>query len=152
MSNWQTDITQALADFVTVAKIAGDPIQSSEITVEFLAAPHQPPSNIPAGKMAIYGFWWNGMWLKIGQAGPKSTARYINHHYNPNSSNSNLAKSLSHDLLMKGVPGFNIQSPSQWVKSATCRVNILIPAQRKKELLSLLEAFLHVRLHPRYEG
>src|SRR5574341_509916 len=102
--------------------------------------------------MAIYGFWWDSNWLKIGQAGQKSAARYTSHHYNPNSSNSNLAKSLANNLQMAKVSRFDAQNPGKWIKAYTCRVNVLISADKGKELLSLLEAFLHVRLRPRYEG
>jgi hypothetical protein len=101
--------------------------------------------------MAIYAFWSNGEWLKIGQAGPKSAARYTSQHYNPNSSMSNLAKSLANDLRMKEVLGFDSQNPGQWVKGSACRVNILLPSDKRQELLSLLEVFLHARLRPRYE-
>jgi hypothetical protein len=152
MNSWQNDINQAVIAFITVAQLAGDPIQISDLQVEFLSAPHRPPSNLLAGKKAIYGFWWNGEWLKIGQAGKKSAARYTSHHYNPNSSNSNLAKSLANDPQMIASQGINLQNAGQWVKTSTCRVNILLPASRRKELLSLLESFLHVRLKPRYEG
>ena len=102
--------------------------------------------------MAIYAFWWNGVWLKIGQAGSKSQARYTSHHYNPHSSNSNLSKSLIADPRMRDASGFGASDPGKWIRTSACRANILLPATRGKELLSLLEAFLHVRLKPRYEG
>jgi len=152
MNDWVNEMKSALDAFITVAKLAGEPVNLDELIVQFWPAPHKPPSSLPAGKMAIYAFWWNDEWLKIGQAGPKSAARYTSHHYNQNSSRSNLAKSLANDPRMNGVLGFNAQNSGLWVKSSTCRVNILISSQRRKELLSLLESFLHVRLNPRYEG
>lgn len=152
MSAWRNEMESALVAFVTVAELAGESVQLSDLTVEFLDAPHKPPTHLPEGKMAIYAFWWNDAWLKIGQAGPKSEARYTSHHYNPNSSNSNLAKSLINDLQMLGVDGFDAKNPGQWIKASTCRVNILISFHKRRELLSLLEAFLHTRLRPRYEG
>jgi hypothetical protein len=152
MGDWRKEMESALDAFVTAASLAGELVRLEDLHVEYLSAPHKPPASLPAGKMAIYAFWWNGEWLKIGQAGPKSVARYASHHYNPNSSMSNLAKSLSNDPQMNGVLGFSIQNPGQWVKTSTCRVNILLSSQRRKELLSLLEVFLHVRFNPRYEG
>lgn len=64
MSDWWADITNALDAFVTVAELAGSPIRRDELDVEFLEAPHKPPASLPAGKMAIYGFWGAGEWLK----------------------------------------------------------------------------------------
>ena len=102
--------------------------------------------------MAVYGFWWNGEWFKIGKAGPKSKARYTYQHYNPHSAASTLAGSLAADERMVEIPGFDPLTPGDWIKSATSRVNILLPSQSGKALLALLEAFMHVRFRPRYEG
>jgi hypothetical protein len=151
MNDWQKEMESALEAFIIVAELAGEPIRLNELQVEYCSAPHKAPSSLPMGKMAIYAFWANGEWLKIGQAGPKSAARYTSQHYSLNSSNSNLSKSLANDLRMKEVLIFDSQNPGQWVRASSCRVNILIPSNRRKELLSLLEAFLHARLRPRYE-
>ena len=152
MNVWKNEISLALNDFTTVAQLAGDPISINDFQVQYLIAPHKPPSSIPAGKLAIYAFWWNGVWLKVGKAGPNSKARYTSQHYNPRSAGSNLARSLIKDSQMGTVAGFSSQNPGTWIKTSTSRVNILLPSDRNKELLSLLEAFLHVRLAPRYEG
>ncbi len=152
MSTWENDIKRSLRDFLTVSQLAGDQINPNDIQVEFLGAPHKPPSRIPAGKMAVYAFWWNGVWLKVGKVGPKSHARYTSQHYNAKSARSTLAGSLINDPEMNTVTGFNPQNPGAWIKASTCRVNILLPSERNKELLSLLEAFLHVRWQPKYEG
>ncbi len=151
MSDWRQDIEDSVDAFLTVAELAGDPIARAEIEVDFRAAPHRPGS-LPKGKMAIYGFWGDGAWLKIGKAGAKSGARYTSHHYAPGRSLSSLAKSLVADPHMRTVEGFDPQSPGDWLRQHTNRVNILLPATRRPELLSLLEAFLHLRLRPRYEG
>ena len=152
MNTWKDEIERALADFITVTQLAGDPLQIEEIKVEYLVAPHKPPSSLPNGKMAIYAFWWDGVWLKVGKAGPKSEARYVSQHYNAGSAQSTLAASLNNDPRMNTVTGFHPLGPSGWIKASTCRVNILLPSSRKKNLLSLLEAFLRARLSPRYEG
>ena len=151
-TDYQVEIKGALDAFIKVSDLAGDPIALDEIDVEYLDAPHIQPSKIPAGKMAVYAFWWDGTWLKIGKVGPKSHARYTSQHYNPNSSRSNLAASLIKDSKMDTVAELNQQNPGVWIKASTCRINILLPSVRNRELLSLLESFLHVRLKPRYEG
>ncbi|MDE2801915.1 MAG: hypothetical protein OXK21_03415, partial [Chloroflexota bacterium] len=135
-----------------VSELAGNPVTFGADDVEFCPAPHRPPRPLPRGMMAVYGFWWNGEWLKIGRVGSNSNPRYTNHHYNPDSSNSNLAKSLAKDTRMAGVLGFDPSIPGDWIKSATSRVNILLPSEYGKGLLALLEAFMHERCRPRYEG
>lgn len=151
MTDWKTGIADALADFCKVAELAGVHVELAQFDVEFLDAPHRPPSSLPAGKMAIYGFWGLNQWLKIGMVGSKSKARYTSQHYNAGSALSTLAGSLAHDERMAEVAGFDAAVPGGWIKSSCNRVNILLPATIGRELLALLEAFLHVRLNPRYE-
>jgi hypothetical protein len=151
MTEWRDEIDQAIGAFETVADLAGDPIDRSGMVIEFLDAPHLPPARLPAGMMAIYGFWHDGRWLKIGKAGPRSNARYTTHHYGFNAP-STLAKSLRDDPAMGNVPAFDPGFPGSWIKANCCRINILLPATRNIELLNLLEAFLHLRLRPIYEG
>lgn len=152
MNDWRKEIEEALAAFVTVAELAGEPIRPGELQVECLPAPHRSPSRLPTDQMAVYAFWWEGEWLKIGKAGPRSQARYISQHYHAGSALSTLAGSLANDPRTQEVHGFDRQHPGEWIKRSTCRVNILVSSDRSKELLSLLETFLHVRLKPRYEG
>ena len=151
MTDWKTDITDALADFCKVAELAAVHVELAQFDVEFLDAPHRPPSSLPADKMAIYGFWGLNQWLKIGMVGPKSKARYTSQHYNAGSAPSTLAGSLAHDRRMAEVADFDTAAPGAWIKSSCSRVNILLPATFGLELLALLEAFLHVRFDPRYE-
>jgi hypothetical protein len=151
MNDWRKDIEDALMAFVTVAKLAGEPITLDEFNVEYLPAPHKQPSSLPKGKMAIYAFCWNNEWLKIGKAGPNSNARYTSQHYT-GSALSTLAGSLANDPHKCNFIGIDRQDLGRWIKKSTCRVNILIPDHRRKDLLSLLEVFLHSRLRPHYEG
>jgi hypothetical protein len=152
MNAWRDGVETAITAFLTVAELAGDPITRADLVIEYLAAPHRPPTRLPAGKMAVYGFWGDGGWLKVGKVGSNSNARYTSQHYNPGSAASTLAGSLVADAKMKTVAGFDPKAPGVWIKASTHRVNILLPASRQRELLSLLEAFLHLRLRPRYEG
>lgn len=152
MTDWRDEIENAVTAFLTVAELACEPIPRDDIVVEYLAAPHRPPTRLPVGSMAVYGFWSDGVWLKIGKAGPNSIARYTSQHYNAGSARSTLAGSLAKDPHMLTVPGFDPNAVGAWIKTATHRVNILLPADRQSALLSLLEAFLHLRLKPRFEG
>ena len=150
MSDWSREIGEALRDFETVAHLASYPMSSSDLDVRYLPAPHRPEA-LPPGWMAVYGFWHAGVWLKIGIAGPKSGPRFSSHHYNL-SAPSSLSKSLANDPAMLTQPGFDPKAPGAWTKENTFRVEILMPSHYPIALLSLLEAFLHLRMRPRYEG
>jgi hypothetical protein len=152
LPDWRSDIETALADFTVVADLARFPLSVQDLECEYCAAPHRPPSRLPAGKMAVYGFWGHGSWLKIGKAGAKTQARYTSQHYNPESAPSTLAASLSRDNRMKSLADFNPDRPGEWIKTSTHRINILLDVKHGTVLLSLLESFLHARLRPRYEG
>ena len=152
MSGWQAEMVEALAAFRTVAELAGELVAPDEIAVEYLPAPHRPPVRLPGGTMAVYAFHDGAGWLKIGRVGPASAARYTSQHYNPDSSRSNLARSLRADPALSSVPEFSFAAPGDWIKAHTHRVNILLLSSRSGDLLVLLEAFLHARLRPRYEG
>jgi len=149
MKDWKTEIDEALKDFVKVSEIARIPIAFEDFDVEYSHLPHNPPMRLPENKMAIYGFCFQGNWLKIGKVGPNSQARYTSQHYDPNRSRSNLSKSLLKDPEMQALVKDNV---GEWIKSNCNRVNILVDKIHGLFLLSLLEAFLHARLKPKYES
>jgi hypothetical protein len=148
MIDWRSDIETAVSDFLTVAGLANEPIDAADIECEFLDMPHVPPKRLPRGKMAVYCFWGDGQWLKVGKVGPNSNARYTSQHYT-GSAQSTLAGSLAGD---QRITGFSPAAPKAWITANTHRANLLLDANRSKTLLSLLEVFLHARLRPRYEG
>ncbi len=149
---WREDIHSALTDFCVVSELARDKLSLSDATVEYLSAPHRPRP-LPAGKMAVYGFCLNGSWLKIGEVGPNSGPRYVSQHYT-GSARSTLAGSIRKDQSpsMKQAADLDKASLAAWIKCETSRVNILLLESRGRQLRLLLEAFLHTRLRPRYEG
>jgi hypothetical protein len=150
--SWQDELLSALTDFSTVATLAKASVAIGVEQVEFLPAPHTQPKHQPQGMMAVYGFWWDGSWLKIGKVGANSGARYTSHHYNRGSTRSNLALSLARDPAMRLVTGFDVKEPGGWIRTNTSRMNIFVPEVVGLQMLALPEAFLHVRLHPKYEG
>lgn len=151
MSGWREEIGEALAAFIEVATLAGAPLTPDDLQVELLPAPHKSPSRLPGGKMAIYAFWGDGCWLKIGMAGPNSNARYTSQHYNPGSAQSTLAASLVKWAGANPLQEFDLARPGDWMRASTHRANILLSSEFPRELLALLEAFLHLRLRPRHE-
>lgn len=151
MDDWRSDMMSALAAFRMVAELGNSPLSDSDLEVEYLDAPHRPPTRLPLGKRAVYGFWGDGCWLKIGVAGPNSAARYTSQHYNAGSAPSTLAASLVASPAMVKLEEFDRTRPGDWIRASTHRINILLPAEKPRELVSLLEAFLHLRLRPRHE-
>lgn len=151
MADWREEMEVVLTDFEKVSQLVGANYNLSELQIEFLKAPHSP-SGLPKGKMAVYAFWGEGEWLKIGKVGAKSNARYRSQHYSVGRAKSSLANSLCNDAAMIGIRGLSVETCSDWIKTNTHRCNILVLSSYPKSWLSLLEAFLHCRLHPRYEG
>ena len=151
MTDWKSMVDDAVKDFHTVTELARFPLGANEFQIEYLESPHKAPPRLPLGKMAVYGFWYEGEWLKIGLAGPNSNARYTSQHYNQNSAQSTLAGSLCRDPRMANCTGFDIAAPGNWIKSHCCRANVLLDGKHGPLLLAMLEAFLHLRLQPRYE-
>ena len=144
-------INTLMGNFNDVAKIAGLSLLASDIEVEARPAPHRPPTQLPGGKVAVYIFCYNGHTLKVGKVGPNSMARYTYQHYNPGSSNSNLAKSL---CLKGNAIGIDVtkDNVSDWIKMNTDRYNLLLSETYNGPPLKLLEAFIQCKLNPEYEG
>ncbi|MEK7731657.1 MAG: hypothetical protein AAB363_07350, partial [Planctomycetota bacterium] len=110
---------------------------------------------LPTCKFAVYVFSRGTMILKVGKVGANSGARYTSQHYNPKSSESNLAKSILDDCNRSNL--FNLTHVDETnvgglIKENIDRVNLLMDERLGVPLLSLLEAFLQCHLKPRYEG
>lgn len=147
-----TDYGAAIADdFVKAAALAGLEVPRADIEVVCLPAPHRPPSSLPAGKLAVYVFMYDDRCLKVGKAGPNSAARYCSQHYGFNAP-STLAKSILKHRSDIGVSGLTEQSAKDWICRHTTRLDFLMPSRHGVFALSLLEAFIHCRLQPEFEG
>lgn len=149
--SWQTEIEEALDAFHGVMALTGAAWERSWLEVDYLPAPHTPPRSMPLGRHAVYAYWGSGEWLKIGKAGPDSGPRYTSHHYHLSASSS-LARSLCNEMSLEGLDDLYPSNPGAWIREHCSRVSILLPATLLPEYPSFLEAFLHLRLHPRYEG
>ena len=146
------EITNAINDFKKVADLAGYKLSDANLALEYLKAPHTPPSLLPKSRFAVYIFFWNDQCIKVGKVGPKSQARYTSQHYSPNSSKSNLAKSLLAHKNELNLPVLNDQNVGNWIKYNTDRANILIDSSYGVFLLSLMESFFQCRYKPIFEG
>lgn len=145
-------MNEILSDFIKVCKLSNIQLEKNELIIESIPEESMHKcKQLPEGCMAVYIFKFKTEYLKVGKVGTKSKARYLHHHYNPNSSGSNLAKSILNDhSFNSNVEVLN--DIKNWIIRNTIRTNIIIRADKGLLLLNLLEAFLHCRLKPKYEG
>lgn len=146
------ELDQLIAGFKKVAQLAEVDVPDQSISWENMKAPHSPPTSLPSRKMAVYVFMWNDKCLKVGKVGPRSQARYTSQHYNPKSSNSNLAKSILKNKEELGLTGLTDSNVGDWIKTYTDRVNFILDENLGIPVLSLMESFLQCRLRPMFEG
>ncbi|NOU94888.1 hypothetical protein GC093_16905 [Paenibacillus sp. LMG 31456] len=127
----------------------GKGIGENQLTIIDRGRPHLLSFN--EKKLYVYTFNYNNVYLKIGKAGNKSKARVIGHHYNPASSQSNLAKSILSDESMK-IYNLNENSVGNWIKNNVDRVDIELNAEVGVFVMNFIEAALHCMYLPKYEG
>ena len=145
-------VGKSVTDFLKVSSLAGAVLRLDQVDIEILARPHKPPPGLPNEKMAVYAFFLDDRALKVGKVGPNSHARYSYQHYNASSAASTLAGSLMRNPVAVGIEGIEAANVGQWIREHTDRVNLLLPEDLGNPVLSLLEAYLHVRWNPVYEG
>ena len=133
-----------------VSNVLGKPIDKDKYEIIDRGSPHQAKS-LPNKKMAVYTFWYEGRFLKIGKAGPNSNARFLSQHYNPKSARSTLAASILMDENMQDI-GITENNVGDWIKNNCHRIDILIDSDLGVFTLKLIEAALHYKYEPIYEG
>ena len=119
-------------------------------SIKILYAPHEPNKK-PKNKFAIYAFVHNGKFLKIGKCGPKSYARFNYQHYNPKSTNSNLAKSILLDKNNYSKYKINKTNIAKWIKNNCTRIEVIFDDRVKDNYITYLESLLILELEPKYE-
>ena len=138
------------ADFIKAAELANSPVKEADINVEVWLKPHQRP-RLPLDMQAVYVFMHGDKCLKVGKAGPKTSARYNSQHYGSHAP-STLAKSLMARQAELGVSGLAEGGVAEWMIQELDRISFLIPSRCGPFALSLLEAFVQCRLQPTFEG
>jgi hypothetical protein len=81
----------------------------------------------------------------IDKLGPESAARYTSQHYNA-------ASAASIGAAPSRIGLDRLDEAGVCLRAETDRVNILMPVRFGLPTLSLMEAFLHVRWKPIFEG
>jgi len=142
-------ITQGdLHNLVNAARLTG-----FNVNIDHLQLLHWPagigthvPGPLPRGFSAVYIFVYNNQCFKVGQAGPNSSARYHSQHYNADSCNSNLSKSIRENADYAALVGQG--NIGTWVKANTTRYNILIPVYYDSRFVNFAEAFFILKCNP----
>ncbi len=145
-----SSIKNTISNFIEALALSGKQIDINKIKINNLGCPHDP-TPLPSGNMAIYIFIHGDIVYKIGKVGPKSNARFQTQHYFPESSKSNLAKSLLDDETSPccNLPPTEIGS---WIKQNLTRIDLMLDSNIDVSVLNFFEAFLHCRYVPKYEG
>jgi hypothetical protein len=147
MPTLQSLVSDSIRDFGSILPFAGANFSISDIRVDIREKPHRP-SSLPSGSCAIYAFFLNERALKVG---PNSGARFLSQHYT-GSAMSTLAGSILRYGEQVGLVKPADMTIDVWIRQETDRVNLLLPATCGSAVLSLLEAFLHIRWKPLFEG
>ena len=138
------------ATIATVAEILGRPVDMRKVHIIDRGLPHTPKSLMP-GTMGVYTFLYKDRFLKIGKAGPSSNARFLSQHYNPGSAMSTLASSILMDKDMASL-GITESNVGIWIKQNCRRIDIILNTELGIFTLELVEALLHYKYEPKYEG
>ena len=147
------DIRHTMEYIEEVTQELGCALPRKSYYIEDAGCPHKQPS-LPKGYAAIYIFAYESgtkfEYLKIGKANANSAARFTSQHYGF-SAPSTLAKSICGDDEFRQM-GINQENIKEWMLNNLHRVNILISAEQGKAATELIEAILHYKFRPRYEG
>lgn len=135
---------------IDVTKALEKELDMSKVKIVDCGLPHLPTSLKP-GTMAVYAFIYGDRFLKIGKAGSKSNARFLSQHYNLHSSQSNLATSILRDPEMTTL-GITESTVGTWINKNCNRIDILLDSDLGCFALELVEAILHYKYEPKYEG
>lgn len=138
-------------DLIKAINLTGHKFEKKDIEINDCGYRHTNIQKLKANEMAVYTFAKDELFLKVGKVYKNSNMRYCYQHYRPNSSNSNLAKSLLNDLDYFNN-NLNENSISDWIKENTTRFNLIIDSRHGIFVLNFIESFLHLCLQPKYEG
>lgn len=149
------DIVWGMEYIERLTQDLGDKLEKDNYIVEDLGCPHIQPKRMRDGYAAIYIFAYERPdgcyeYLKIGKANQNSNARFVSQHYGF-SAPSTLAKSICADQEFASL-GVNQSNVKDWMLNNLHRINVLIKVTGDTAITELVEAVLHYRFRPRFEG
>lgn len=144
----QTQFNDALADFANMPGFT-EATEWHRVAIDFSANCHQRPRPLHGGVSAVYAFFQGNIWLRIGHA--SYPGRFTSQHYGIKRSGSSFAEDM---WANREEFGFNgpASEIGEWIQANFGRANVILPPQWPKTVSPLLEAYLHYRLNPRFEG
>lgn len=147
------DIRDTMNYIEDITRKLGNTLSSKSYYIEDAGCPHKQ-SSLPKGYEAVYIFAYSSKtkyeFLKIGKANANSNARFTSQHYGF-SAPSTLAKSICKDDEFRQM-GITRENVKEWMLNNLYRINIFISADQGKAATELVEAVLHYKFRPRYEG
>ncbi len=147
------DIRNTMEYVEEIAQKLGCALPSGFYYIKDEVCPHKQ-SSLPEGYAAVYIFVYKTEtkceYLKIGKANANSKARFTSQHYGF-SAPSTLAKSICNDDEFRQM-GITEENVKDWMLNNLYRINIFISAEQDKAATELVEAILHYKFRPRYEG
>ena len=120
----------------------------------FQYARHERPKPLQSNQRAIYIFFKDDRWLRIGQT--DYSARFTSQHYGVRRARSTLAKDIRDHGDAFGFSGSDNEI-GNWILGNCGRADLRLPVQGVEPkageyFAKLLESYLHYRLQPRFEG
>ena len=137
--------------FGQICTLLGETIDDNKIKIIYQKAPHKY-QKLPEHSMGIYMFKYKDEFLKIGKVNSKSNARFTSQHYNSTSTRSNLAKSILENAEFCATHSITKDNIKEWMLQNLDRIDILLEDSLGVFALNLLEAILHYKYKPNYEG
>ena len=141
-------LERVLHDFIQIPALC-EASQWQKIEFEFCEAPHSRPRALLPNQRAVYLFFWEQEWLRIGQTGYPQ--RFTSQHYGTKRAVSTFAKDICANRRGFGFRGKE-EGVGDWIMQNCGRANVRLPVGWPKEVSLLLESYLHYRLRPRFEG
>ena len=120
-----------------------------EVEADFSDNCHKRPRQLRHGERGVYAFFQGHTWLRIGQT--VYPQRFTSQHYGTRRANSTSAKDIWTNKEEFGYDGPE-EEIGEWIFETFGRANLILPARWPATISPLLEAYLHHRLHPRFEG
>ena len=110
---------------------------------------HPRPRPLRTGETAVYAFFRGRTWLRIGQT--SYSTRFTSQHYGTRRAKSTFAKDIWRNRGEFQYEGRE-EDIGEWIQEVFGRANLILPARWPPTVPPLLEAYLHYRLNPRFEG
>ena len=135
-------------EFLEPDRDEGSKLCLDKIDFDFQYAKHERPTPLRNNQRAIYVFFKDDQWLRIGQT--DHSARFTSQHYGTKRAGSVLAKDIRDHGSEFGFEGSDDEI-GEWIFQNCGRANLRLPAQGVESkaceyFAKLIESYLHYTL------